>query len=119
MAVHKAIRSTTPAQPKPQQASTKSKSPPAKHQMRAELFEILHHLNRGYGVAVAALEKLETKARPRGRRIFPTGFLRSYRDRTEVLRAETNRDLLRMIAAYEGKDASRFGPSLTTGDAKS
>ena len=118
MAVPKVIRSTPPAQPKPQQASTKPMSRRAKHQMRAELFEILHHLNRGYGVAVAALEKLETKARPQGRRIFPTGFLHGYRNRTEVLRAETNRDLLRMIAEYEGQDASRFATPLTARDAK-
>ena len=118
MAVHKAIRSNPPTQPKPQQANTKPKRPRFNHQLKAELFETLHHLNRGYGVAVAALEKLETNARPLGRRIFPTGFLHGYRNRTEVLRAETNRDLLRMIADYEGQDASRFATPLTAESAK-
>ena len=118
MAVHKVIRTTPPAQPKPQQASTKPERPRPNHQLKAELFEILHHLNRGYGVAVAALEKLEAKARQQKRRIFPTGFLNGYRNRTEALRAETNRDLLRKIADYEGQDASRFATPLTARDAK-
>ncbi len=118
MAVHKVIRTNPPAQPKPQQASAKPERPHAKHQVKAELFEILHHLNRGYGVAVAALEKLEAKAHKQRRRIFPTGFLNGYRNRTEALRAETNRDLLRRIADYEGQDASRFAAPLTARDAK-
>jgi hypothetical protein len=118
MAVHKVIRTNPPAQPMPQQATAKPERPHAKHQVKAELFEILHHLNRGYGVVVAALEKLETKARQQKRRMFPTGFLNGYRNRTEALRAETNRDLLRMIAEYEGRDASRFATPLTAKDAK-
>ena len=74
----------------------------------AELFETLRHLNRGYGVALATLDKLETKARWQGQRIFPTGFLHGYRTRSEVLQAETNRDLLRLIAAHEDQDAAHF-----------
>src|SRR5579871_3068155 len=118
MAVHKVIRTTAPAQPKPQQSSAKAERPRHNHQLKAELFEILHHLNRGYGVAVAALEKLETKARKQKRRIFPTGFLNGYRNRTEALRAETNRDLLRRIAEHEGQDASRFATTLRAQDTK-
>jgi hypothetical protein len=114
MAVHKAIRSNPPAQPKPQQASAKPERPGHNHQLKAELFEILHHLNRGYGVAVAALEKLDAKARKQKRRLFPVGFLNGYRNRTEVLRAETNRDLLRRIAEHEGQDAARFATPVTT-----
>jgi|SRR5579864_331892 len=118
MAVHKVIRTNPPTQPKPLQASTKPAHRSSNHQVKAELFEILHHLNRGYGVAVAALEKLEAKARKQKRRIFPTGFLNGYRNRTEALRAETNRDLLRRIADYESQDASRFATPLTARDAK-
>src|SRR2546430_14759808 len=102
MAVHKAIRSNFPAQPQRHRPD---------HQLKAEIFETLRHLNRGYGVALAALDKLETKARMQsksGPRIFATGFLHSYRNRTEVLRAETNRDLLRLIAVHEDHDAKRF-----------
>ena len=109
MAVHKAIRSNPALQPE---------RPRPNHQLKAELFETLRHLNRGYGVALAALDKLETKARHHGRRIFPTDFLHSYRGRAEVLRAETNRDLLRLIAGYEDQDASCFATPLTAKAAK-
>jgi hypothetical protein len=94
MAVHKAIRTNPPAQPQPQRPN---------HQLKAEIFETLRHLNRGYGVALAALDKLDAKAR----RIFPTDFLHGYRSRAEVLWAETNRDLLRLIAEHEAQDAAR------------
>jgi hypothetical protein len=87
MAVHKAIRSNPAPQPE---------RPRPNHQLKAELFETLRHLNRGYGVALAAIDKLEGKSRNHGPRIFPTGFLHGYRTRTEVLRAETKRDLLRI-----------------------
>jgi hypothetical protein len=102
MAVHKAIRSNSLAQPQRHRPD---------HQLKAEIFETLRHLNRGYGVALAALDKLATKARmqgKRGPRIFATGFLHGYRNRTEILRAETNRDLLRLIAVHEDRDAKRF-----------
>ena len=109
MAVHKAIRSNPPAQPE---------RPRPNHQLKAEIFETLRHLNRGYGVALAALDKLETKARHRGQRIFPTGFLHSYRNRAEGLQAETNRDLLRLIAGHEDQDAARFATPLAAKAAK-
>ena len=100
MAVHKAIRSNPPAQPK---------HPQPNHQIKAEIFEVLRHLNRGYGVALAALDKLEVRDRnTRAGRIFPTGFLHEYRSRTEVLRSEANRDLLRRIAEREEQEAERL-----------
>jgi hypothetical protein len=145
MAVHKAIRTNPPAQPRPQQARTglagdpgprpqraktartaipdgakaaqsgnpgvaqQAKTEPGRprpdRQRKADIFEVLRRLNRGYGVALDALDKLEAKAR----RIFPTGLLHGYRNRAEVLRAETNRDLLRIIAGREDQDAEHFG----------
>jgi hypothetical protein len=118
MAVHKVKRSNPPAQPRPQQARTEAERPHPDRQRKAEIFEALRRLNRGYGIALAALDKLETKAR----RIFPTDFLQGYRSRAEVLRAETNRDLLRLMAGHEEQDAARFAIPLTakaTKDAKS
>jgi hypothetical protein len=115
MAVSKAIRTTPPAQPHPQHASPKAERPTSnRHQLKAEIFDVLRHLNRGYGIALAALDKLETK----GRRIFPTDFLQGYRSRAEVLRAETNRDLLRILAGHEEQDATRFAVPLTAKAAK-
>jgi|SRR5579864_2612882 len=70
MAVHKAIRSNPPAQPQPKPARHRPD-----HQLKAEIFETLRHLNRGYGVALAAFDKLETKDRHRGPRAFPAGFV--------------------------------------------
>ena len=102
MAVHKAIRSKPPAQPQPQQPEHGRPRPD--RQRKADIFEVLRRLNRGYGVALDALDKLETKAY----RVFPTGFLHGYRSRAEVLRAETNRDLLRVLAGHEEQDAARF-----------
>jgi hypothetical protein len=109
MAVHKATHSNPLAQLHPN------------HQFKAEIFEILHHLNRGYGIALAALDKLEikdrcrAKARPRpknGLRIFTAACLGEFHARTKALQAEANRDLLRLMAAHEDQyaqhsDASR------------
>src|SRR5215467_14747493 len=99
MAVHKAIRSKTPVQPA---------HPRLNHQRKAEFLETLHHLNRGYGVALSALERLETKDRQHRPSIFPAGCLRDYRNRTEALRAVANRDLLRLFAGREDHEAERF-----------
>jgi hypothetical protein len=105
MAVHKATHSHPTAQLHPN------------HQFKAEIFEVLRHLNRGYGVALAALDKLEikdrcrAKARPgakNGLRIFTAACLREFHARTEALQAEANRDLLRLIAAHEDQNAGRF-----------
>jgi hypothetical protein len=46
------------------------------HQLKAELFETLRHLNRGYGVALSALGCLETKDRLRAPRALPAACLR-------------------------------------------
>jgi hypothetical protein len=102
MAVHKVIRSKPPAQPQSQQPEPGRPRPD--RQRKAEIFEVLRRLNRGYGVALDALDKLENKAH----RIFPTGFLHGYRSRAELLRAETNRDLLRVLAGHEDQEAARF-----------
>ena len=102
MAVHKATRSNPLAQP-----SRRRTNP----QLKAELFETLQHLNRGYGIAFSALERLEAKGHQLRPRIFPSGCLRDYRNRTEALRAVANRDLLRFIVKNEDQDATRFSKS--------
>ena len=98
MAVPKTTRSKLSAQTQPQ-----------RHQRKAEFLETLHHLNRGYGVALSALERLETKDRQHRPSIFPAGCLSDYRNRTEALRAVANRDLLRLFAGREDHEAERFG----------
>jgi hypothetical protein len=116
MAVRKTTRSNPPAQPRPQHAKTARAGDPAQpqparrpdHQLKAEIFEALRHLNRGYGVALAALDKLDVKDRQQGPRAFRAGFLHDYRNRAEALRSETNRDLLRLLAGREDHDAERF-----------
>jgi len=106
MAVHKATHSNPLAQLHPN------------HQFKAEILEILHHLNRGYGVALAALDKLEikdrcrAKARPHpknGLRIFTAACLGEFHARTKALQAEANRDLLRLMAAHEDQYAEHSG----------
>ncbi len=98
MAVHKAIRSNSSAQPQPQR---KRRRPDT--QFKAQIFDAFHQLNRGYGIALSALERLRTKAR-----LFPAACLRDYRNRTEALQALANRDLLRVLAGHEDQDAARF-----------
>lgn len=105
MATNKAKRSTPPAQLPPQQA------PKRDHQHKAEIFEVLRRLNRGYGLALTALDKLDSKDR-NTKRVFPQGFLHEYRSRTEVLRSEANRDLLRRIAECEAQEAERLGQAV-------
>ena len=104
MAVHKAIRSNPPAQPQP-----KPERPSLNHQLKAEFFEALRHLNRGYGVALSSLDRLDAKDHLHTPRVFPAGFLANYRNRTENLRALANRDLLRFLAGREEQEAERFG----------
>jgi hypothetical protein len=97
MAVHKATRSNPLAQPKRPNS-----------QFKAQLFDVFHQLNRGYGIALSALALLQTKARLKGPAIFPAACLRDYRSRTESLQALANRDLLRALAGHEEEDAARF-----------
>ncbi|MBZ5508877.1 MAG: hypothetical protein LAO78_25740 [Acidobacteriia bacterium] len=113
MADHNAIRSNPPAQPQP-----KPEHPSPRHQLKADYFEALRHLNRGYGVALAALDRLESKDRLHAPRAFPSGFLNIYRNRTEALRALANRDLLRLLAEREELEAGRFGASPEKPDRK-
>ena len=116
MAVHKATRPNSLAQPKPQHAKTARAGDPKPQRCRphphlkAELFDTLRQLNRGYGVALAALSRLggDTNASPRFNGIFPAACLRDYRNRTEALRALANHDLLRLLAGREQQDAARF-----------
>ena len=95
MATNKAIRSNSSVQP------SRRRSNP---HLKAELFDNLRQLNRGYGVSLAALARLQNKTQS----IFPAACLHDYRNRTEALRALANRDLLRLLAGHEDHDASRF-----------
>ncbi|HVG92009.1 MAG TPA: hypothetical protein VNB54_11020 [Alphaproteobacteria bacterium] len=105
MAVHKATRS---------KSSTQLQSNPTRRrpdpQRKAEIFDTLRLLNRGYGSALAALHRLQYS------RIFSRACLNSLQNRTEALRAFANRDLLRLFAGREDRDASRF--SRFTGEPK-
>ena len=101
MAVSKGTRSKSATQPNTQLQAQR-------HQRKAEFFETLHHLNRGYGIALSALDRLEVKDRQVRPTIFPAGCLREYRNRTEALRAVANRDLLRLFAGREDRVAARL-----------
>ena len=106
MAGNKAIRTNPSAQPKP--LRRRSNSQPSDPHLKAELFDTLRQLNRGYGVSLAALTRLQHGKRLAQPAIFPAACLRDYRDRTEALRALVNRDLLRLLAGHEDQDATRF-----------
>ena len=67
MAAHKAIRSKSSPQPQPRHAKRPST------QFKAQLFDTFQQLNRGYGIALSALELLRAKTRLEGPRIFPAG----------------------------------------------
>ena len=67
MAVPKAIRSNSLAQPQP--TKRRRRNP----QLKAELFDTLRDLNRGYGIALSALYRLHHKDR---RAIFSATCLR-------------------------------------------
>jgi hypothetical protein len=109
MAVPKVTRSKSRTQINAQPRRPDRRHPD--HQRKAEFFETLHHINRGYGIALSALERLENKDRQFRPTIFPSGCLRDYRNRTESLRAVANRDLLRLLAGREERDARRFDKS--------
>jgi hypothetical protein len=121
MAVHQATRSNPQTQPQPQHAKTGraaipdgaraaqsggSEPQPTDHQRKAELFKTLERLNHGYGVALTALDRLRKKDR---KRVFPAACLNDFRNRTELLRALANRDLLRLLAGHEEQEAARLG----------
>ncbi len=113
MASDKAIRSNSSAQPspntrkprvpgapQPQSQSKKRRRPNPHHKL--EVFATLRDINRGYGIALAALNNLPQPD------IFPAACIRDYRHRTESLRALANRDLLRLLAGHEEQDAARL-----------
>src|SRR5262245_43579687 len=102
MAVHKTKRSPSSTQPQTQRRRRPST------QFKAQLFDTFHQLNRGYGIALSALERLQTKTRLTGPAIFPAACLRDYRSRTETLQALANRDLLRILAGHEEQDAAKL-----------
>ena len=72
------------------------------------MLETLRHMNRGFGVALAAFDKLQRQDRLHKPGIFPHDCLHGYRDRTEALRSLANSDLLRLFAGHEEQDAERF-----------
>ena len=119
MAVHKVIRTKSAAQPLPHHAKIGRAGGPAPqpqhakpqatdHHAKAELFKTLERLNHGYGAALAALDRLRKKDR---RRVFPAACLNDFRNRTEMLQALANRDLLRLLAGHEEQEAARIGSS--------
>ena len=134
MAVHKATRSNPSAQPQPHHAKSaraggpkpkrrrpnpQPHNPQPQHsqtkglqiqdpQLKAQVLETLRHMNRGFGVALAALDRLQKQDRLHKSGIFPYDCLHGYRNRTEELRALANRDLLRLLAGREEQEAERF-----------
>jgi hypothetical protein len=57
MAASKSKRSVHPAQPQPQSQQESQPKQPDPH-MKSQLFETLKHLNRGFGVALAAFDRV-------------------------------------------------------------
>jgi hypothetical protein len=106
MAVHKVTRSKSSAQPQHGNPRPTRRRPDP--QLKAEIFDTLRQLNRGYGSAVAALHRLHNNDRLPGRRIFSAGCLRNLQNRTEALRTLANRDLLRHFGQREEREAKRF-----------
>src|SRR6478609_10136706 len=106
MAVPKAIRSNSSAQPSRRRPNPQPENPrPPDPQLKSEFFEALRHLNRGFGVALSSLDRLQRKDRLHQPSIFPRDCLSNYRNRTEALRSLANRDLLRFLAGREDQDA--------------
>ena len=108
MAVPKAIRSNPLAQPTRRPDQQINAPRPTDPQLKSQLLETLRHLNRGFGVALAAFDRLQRQDRLHKPGIFPHACLHDYRNRTEELRALANRDLLRLFAGREDQDAARF-----------
>jgi hypothetical protein len=77
-------------------------------QLKAQLFGTIAHLNRGFGIALAAFDRLRKQDRRQRPGAFSQTCLNDFRSQTETLRAQANRDLLRLIAAREDYDAERF-----------
>ena len=100
MANDKAKRSNPLAQP-----ARRSPNP----LLKVQLLDSLQHMNRGYGIALANLDRLERlHINKRGPGIFSAACLRKIHNRTEELRASANHELLQTLAGREAQDASRF-----------
>jgi hypothetical protein len=78
-------------------------------QLKAQLFDTLAHLNRGYGIALSALDRLRKQNRRLRPGAFPLTCLNDFRCQTETLQASANRDLLRLMATREEHEAERLG----------
>jgi hypothetical protein len=115
MAVHKAKRFNPLAQPQPKPARRRSNHPQIHPQNKTQLFDVLHHLNRGYGIALINLDLLE-RTQNRKPRLFPRDCLRNLRSRTEELRALANHELLGIMTGREQQDALRFGEQRARGE---
>ncbi len=101
MATNKAKRSIPLAQP-----NARRRPNP---QLKAQLLDSLQHLNRGYGIALSNLDRLERISNAKGKPvIFPSGCLHKIQTRTEELHASANHELLQILAGTEGQDAVRF-----------
>src|SRR5579864_6649302 len=110
MATNKAKRSNPLAQPKRRSSNPQPKRSQRQindPQLKSHLFETLSHLNRGFGVALAAFDRLQKQDRLQKPSIFPQHCLQDFRNRTQELRAVANRDLLRLFAGREDRDAER------------
>jgi hypothetical protein len=112
MAVRKATRSKSQAQPQPQPTRRRPDTPNhasmSDPQLKAQLFGTLAHLNRGYGIALAALDHLRKQNRRLRPDAFPLSCLNAFRCQTEALQASANRDLLRLMASREEQEAERL-----------
>jgi hypothetical protein len=113
MAVRKATRSNPPTQlqPKPplRRSDTPNHASMSDPQLKAQLVGTLAHLNRGFGIALSALDRLRKQNRRLKPDAFPITCLNGFRCQTETLQASANRDLLRLLAGREEHDAERFG----------
>ncbi len=114
MASDKPIRSKSSAQPspnprkprvsgapQPQPQNAKRRRP--NRQFKAQLFDLFQQLNRGYGIALSALDRLEQRGR-----IFPRPSLHNLSQRTQELRALTNHNLLQTLTGRKGQEAARL-----------
>lgn len=86
-------RSIPSAQPKRQRSNP---------HLRLRAFEMLFHLNRGFGTVAKNLDWLERLP------IFQRDKLRVYRNMSEEVRALTNTALAGMLRDTESQDALRF-----------
>ena len=111
MAVRKATRSKSAAQLQPKttrRPDTPNQASMSDPQLKAQLVGTLAHLNRGYGIALSALDRLRKQNRRLRPDAFPLTCLNNFRCQTETLQASANRDLLRLMATREEKEAERL-----------